>query len=307
MKAIVRLAVWFGVLAALAGFWGCQVGGPAATGTVALSVTDAPVDNPDINGVWLTIGEVQYNLASADSGWRSFDDFVGPQKVNLLDYRNGLVFLLGNLKLPSGQYNQVRFLLEIPDEAAKAPPASPGCYVSFKDGSTSPLFVPSGLQTGYKAVGSFQVPMNATVNITADFDLHKSLRLSANGERYLLQPTIRLVVDNQAGAIEGAVANLPAQKVTVFAYADGTYADSEAVVAQPGDVQFPNAAAGAAVDPVAQSYRIAFLAAGQYDLVVATVNPDTTLSVIGFVPDVAVQSGQTTHQGVDVQALAAAP
>ena len=304
MKTLLKIAASFIVLAAVAGFWGCKI--ENSTGTVTLRITDAPVNNPDIDGVWLTIGEVQYNLGGDESAWRSFGDFAGPQKVNLLDYQNGLAFLLGSLELPSGQYHQIRFLLDIPDETAKAPPVTPGCYVSFKDGTSAPLFVPSGMQTGYKAVGFFQVPVNAAVGITADFDLHKSLRLTSNGQRYLLQPTIRLVVDNQAGTIEGSVANLPAEKVEVFAYANGTYADSEAAV-QPGEVQFPNSVAAAAVDPATQAYRVAFLAEGQYDLVVASVNPDTTLSVRGFVPDVTVQSGQTTHQDIDLLALASAP
>jgi hypothetical protein len=303
MKKSLKIVAAFGLLAALAGFWGCQLGNP--TGTVTLAITDAPVDNPDINGVWLTIGQVQYNLGSDDSGWQSFGDFTGPQKINLLDYQNGLAFLLGSLQLPSGDYHQLRFLLDITDQSA-APPASPGCYVSFKDGSTAPLFVPSGMQTGYKAVGSFQVPVNAVVNITADFDLHKSLRLTQNGQRYLLQPTIRLVVDNQAGTIEGNVANLPSEKVMVFAYASGAYVDSEAAV-QSGGTQFPNSAAAAVVDPATQAYKIGFLAAGQYDLVVATVNADTTLSLKGFAPDVSVQSGQTTHQDFDMLSLASAP
>jgi hypothetical protein len=304
MRKLAKLAAFSGILASLAGFWGCQAGGPTPTGIVTLRITDAPVDNPDIDGVWLTIGEVQYNLSGEDSGWQSFGDFVGPQKVNLLDYQNGLAFLLGSLVLPSGQYEQIRFLLEITDEGAKVPPATPGCFVSFKDGSEAALFVPSGLQTGYKAVGRFEVPANGIVNLTADFDLHKSLRLTAGGQRYLLQPTIRLAVDVQAGTIAGAVANLPAEPVRVFAYVDGAYTDSEAVAQQ---VQFPNSAASAAVDPGAQTYTLAFLPAGLYDLVVATLNPDTSLSVQGFVPDVGVQSGQTSTQDIDMLALARAP
>jgi hypothetical protein len=181
MRKLAKLAAFSGILASLAGFWGCQAGGPTPTGIVTLRITDAPVDNPDIDGVWLTIGEVQYNLSGEDSGWQSFGDFVGPQKVNLLDYQNGLAFLLGSLVLPSGQYEQIRFLLEITDEGAKVPPATPGCFVSFKDGSEAALFVPSGLQTGYKAVGRFEVPANGIVNLTADFDRHKSLRLTPGG------------------------------------------------------------------------------------------------------------------------------
>lgn len=304
MKAFTRMLAALGIMAALTGFWGCRVAEP--TGTVVLSITDAPVDDPDIDGVWLTIGSVQLGRSGDDPGWESLEGFVGPQKVNLLDYQGGKTLVLGSGNLPSGRYHQIRFQLDIPDEAILAPPTSPGCHVSYKDGTTAPLFVPSGSQTGYKAVGTFEVPVNGTVNVTADFDLHKSLRLATNGTRYILQPTIRLVVDDQAGTIEGTVANLPAEKVMVFAYADGAYADSEAVV-QQGQVQFPNSVAAAAADPSTQSYRIGLLAAGAYDLVVATVDTDNTLSVNGLVPDVTVESGKTTHQPIDMLALAPSP
>lgn len=306
MKKCLPLIVLLGLAAAVAAFWGCQIASP--TGTVRLSITDAPVHNPDIDGVWLTIGEVQYRLGDDESGWRTFGDFQGPHEVNLLDYQNGLAYELGELELPGGRYNQIRFLLHIPDETEATAPGSPGCWVSFRDGTTAPLFVPSGLQSGYKAVGSFLVPVNGTVSITADFDLHKALRLTANGKRYLLQPTIRLVVDDQAGAIEGPVTNLPADKVMVFAYEGGTYTDAEEDALLPGDVQFPNSVAGAAVDPDTQRYRIAFLAEALYDLVVATVDPNTTLlTVNGFVPDVPVASRETTQQAIDMLVLAPAP
>ena len=70
-----------------------------------------------------------------------------------------------------------------------------------------------------------------------------------------------------------------------------------------GHLPFPSSVAGAAVDPGTERYRIAFLAAGVYDLVVATVEADTSLSVKGFVPDVSVEAGETTHQDIDMDAL----
>lgn len=309
MKRLSKIAALAGIAALVVGFWACQITG--STGTVALHITDAAVDDPAIDGVWITIRDVQYNLGGGEgdeSVWQSFEEFVGPQEINLLDYQNGLTFLLGEFALPGGQYNQIRFLLDIPDDEIEPPPTTPGCRVSFNDGTPdAPLFVPSGAQSGYKAVGSFQVPVNGTVNLTADFDLHKSLRLTKDGERYLLQPTIRLVVTDQAGSIEGEVLNLAAeQQLRVFAYADGTYTDTEDDL-PPVDIQFPSAVAGAAVGGETQSYRIAFLAAGVYDLVVATVNPDTTLSLAGFVPDVTVESGRTTHQVIDMSGLDTEP
>ena len=43
------------------------------TGTLNLSITDAPIDNSDIVGVWLTITEIQYH--KNDQEWKTFDEF----------------------------------------------------------------------------------------------------------------------------------------------------------------------------------------------------------------------------------------
>jgi hypothetical protein len=87
--------------------------------------------------------------------------------------------------------------------------SNPGCYLEFEDGSTENLYVSSGAQTGYKTVGSFTVPINGSVDVTADFDVRKSVVEAGVTGMYLLKPTIRLVVENQAGQIAGSVSNIP--------------------------------------------------------------------------------------------------
>ncbi len=301
-----KRSVLFPLLAVLAAgveFWGCQ---PSQdNGTVVLSITDAPVDASNIDGVYITISDIQYkaSTAAAESGWQSFGDFQGPKQINLLDLTGGLTSLLGTLALPAGHYNQIRFLLDAPLEGGTAP-SNPGSYVSFNDGTASaPLFVPSGAQTGYKAVGPFEVPANGTVKLTADFDVRKALQSTAGGTRYLLQPVIRLAVEDEAGAIAGTVAHLPQERVVILAYGDGTYDPAQAA-ASP---QFPGAVSSTVVDPSTSGYRLALLAPGVYDLVVATVNVDATETVAGFADQVPVQSGRTTVQDIDMSSLLPSP
>jgi len=121
----------------------------------------------------------------------------------LLELTGGNFTLLGELALPAGHYNQIRFMLNIPEIGP--PLANPGCYIEFADNSTSPLFVPSGNTTGYKGVGQFAVSENETVQVTADFDVRKAVHLADS--HYILRPTIRLVVNNEAGRISGSVVN----------------------------------------------------------------------------------------------------
>jgi hypothetical protein len=83
-------------------------------------------------------------------------------------------------------------MLDIPEKGSHK--ANPGCYIEFADNSTEPLFVPSGNETGYKAIGQFTVPVNGTVEVTADFDVREAVVVADSS--YILNPTIKLTVND---------------------------------------------------------------------------------------------------------------
>ena len=159
------------------------------TGILKLYLCDAPTDAKNITGVYITINATQYHR---DGQWITCEDFVGPQTYDLLELTGGNSTLLGELTLPSGNYTQIRFILDI--QEIGPPPSNPGCYIEFADNSTEPLFVPSGGQTGYKGIGRFEVPVNGTVVVTADFDVRKAVVITHS--RYILKPTIKLIVND---------------------------------------------------------------------------------------------------------------
>jgi hypothetical protein len=159
------------------------------TGILKLYLSDAPLDAENVTGVYITINEIQYHL---DNQWITCEEFVGNQTYNLLELTGGNSALLGELTLPAGHYTQIRFMLDIPEKGSS--PANPGCYIEFADKSTEPLFAPSGGETGYKAIGNFEVSVNGTVEVTADFDVHKAVVLA--GSSYILKPTIKLIVND---------------------------------------------------------------------------------------------------------------
>jgi len=160
----------------------------SGTGTLKLYLCDAPIDSQNVTGVFITIEEIQYHL---DSQWITCAEFTGPQIYDLLELTGGNSAFLGELTLPAGNYTQIRFMLDIPEKGSS--PANPGCYVELDGNSTEPLFVPSGGETGYKATGRFEVPANGTVEVTADFDVHKAVVVA--GSSYILKPTIKLIVN----------------------------------------------------------------------------------------------------------------
>jgi hypothetical protein len=158
------------------------------TGTLKLYLSDAPMDAENVTGVYITINEIQYHQ---DGRWITCEEFEGPKAYNLLELTGGNFALLGEFTLTAGNYTQIRFMLDIPQKGSH--PTSPGCYIKFADNSTKPLFVPSGGETGYKAIGYFEVPVNGSVDVTADFDVHKAVVVA--GSSYILKPTIKLIVN----------------------------------------------------------------------------------------------------------------
>jgi len=158
------------------------------TGILKLYLSDAPMDAENVKGVYITINEIQYHL---DGQWITCEEFEVPKIYNLLELTEGNSALLGELTLPAGYYTQIRFILDILEEGSSS--ANPSCYVEFADNSIQPLFAPSGGKTGYKAIGFFEVPVNGTVEVTADFDVRKAVVVA--GSSYILKPTIKLIVN----------------------------------------------------------------------------------------------------------------
>ena len=249
---------------------GCGGGGDdtastASTGTATMNITDAPVDDQNVLGVHVAFDAVHYKPASSD--W-VVEELNETRVINLLDLQDGNSTLLtSQTELPTGRINQVRFVIN----EAKT-------LIELKDEGNVSLTVPSGEE---KVVGGFVVPAGGDVNITADFDLRKSLVLDNKG--YKLKPTIKIVDNSQVGEVSGTVSNIDANTtVIIYAYADETFNEGQELAND-----FANAATSS--DATDGNYTLAWLAAGTYDLVVVEV--DTTgdiTSIRGVVQDVVI-------------------
>jgi hypothetical protein len=267
-------------------------------GTLKLSITDSPIDTDGITGVYITFIDVMYHTPDDDE-WYSFEDFEGPQTYNLLDLTRGEIDLLGFFELEPGTYTQLRFMLEAP-QMGGGDHSNPGCWLEFEDGTEEPLFVPSGAQSGYKAVGQFTVPANGTISVTADFDVRKSVIKAGNSGKYILKPTIRLIVDDQAGAIAGDVFNIQDDhQIVIYAYEEGTYTEEEAADPEPETPRFPNAVVSDLVDEDGY-YFLAFLAPATYDLVIVLNLDDEFDQVLGIAEGIVVESNEVTTADIDL-------
>lgn len=290
-----RIIFYVALLSIITGFTACE-SSEAGKGVINLSITDAPIDTDGIEAVYITVTGIQYH--SNEKGWVTVEEFEVPKTFNLLDLTRGESEMLSSFELTAGKYTQIRFLLDAP-ERDKGNIANPGCYLVFKNSTTEPLFVPSGSQTGFKAVGAFTVPVNGTVDVTADFDVRKSIVKAGASGKYILKPTIRLVVDNQAGCIKGDVTNAPeAAKVVIYAYESGSFTESETTPAEVEAPRFPNAVSSDVVCELGK-YHIAYLAPGTYDLIITTVSGDEAPVVAGILENIVVESKNCTVKNID--------
>jgi hypothetical protein len=270
------------------------------TGTLKLYITDSPIDTDGIKSVFITVTGIHYH--TSESGWKVVEEYEGPKKFDLLELQRGNSELLGSFELKAGTYTQIRFMLDSPVRGG-GPRSNPGSYLVFDDGSEQNLFVPSGAQTGYKAVGTFTVPMNGTVEVTADFDVRKSVVKAGVSGKYILKPTIRLQVNNQAGQIEGEVVNIPGEtEVVIYAYKSAAYEESEADDPADEEIRFPNAVSSDMADENGY-YHLAYLAPGAYDLVVVSISGGQFGEVLGIVANVNVESNKTTRADIDIEDL----
>lgn len=266
-------------------------------GVVNLSLTDAPIDAENVKSVVINVIGIQYQKEG--NQWQSFEGFEGPQSIDLLKLTEGKSILLGEFSVGPGKYNGLRFMLDAPSYGTSA--SNPGCYIEYQDNSKEALFMPSGGQTGYKSIGSFTVPSNGTVEVTADFDVRKSVVEAGTSGTFILKPTVRIVVNNQAGTINGKVNGIAeGENLTVFAYENNAYSEAEAAEPEEEQPRFPNAVSSANVDGDG-TFVLPFLAPGIYDLIV--VNSDASgnfLEVKVVVEDQEVISETSTEASIEL-------
>ena len=232
----------------------------AGLGRVTIHLTDAPGDfeqvNLVVNGVSIHRGD------DAEGGWETLSDDTAT--FDLLELRNGVFTLLALGDVPAGHYDQIRLHL------------GAGSTVVV-DGETHDLTVPSGMQSGYKLNGDFDVPDGGAVELTLDFDAARSIHQTGNG-RYMLRPTVRVIVD-AAASTGRIIGHLVPENVaaTVFAI---TGSDTVQTSVPGSDGRF----------------TLAALLAGTYSV---AIHPDTGFADTTLT-GVEVTAGETTDLG-DIQ------
>jgi hypothetical protein len=181
------------VVLALALGCGGGGGGGGSGGALSVGLTDSAAG--EFDHVIVTLLKIRVHRADAvdEAGWHELDLGPGGIAVDLLTLQNGVMLPLGQISLPSGDYDQLRLMID---------PAR--CWVTPTGGEDEPLLVPSGLQTGLKILHDFHIS-DGVLELVIDFDASRSVvRLGHGG--FLLKPVLDAFDLGESGMIDGVVA-----------------------------------------------------------------------------------------------------
>jgi hypothetical protein len=234
-------------------------------------ITDAPVDNANVEGVFVTLTDVRVDGRSLDGFSRT--------TINLAALVNGQTETLGNLDLAARSYASIELVL---DYESDADGNFPGCYVALANGTKDQL----SAQTDRITVSdAFEVFANARNEVVLDFDLRKTIReeqgtLESDFEFVSaseLSAGIRTVNEERTGRISGIAndAENTSDRIVVYAYTRGSFdADTETRGQGESNITFRNAVTSAVVNPNSGTYTLSFLKEGEYEMVFASYNRD---------------------------------
>lgn len=145
---------------------GCDLFGSsdsAGEGRVRVLLIDNPFPFDLVAEANVTISHVE--LIGDDGRYVILEE---DREFNLLELRDGVSALLGEVDLPAGTYSQARVLVDT-------------ASVEMKDGRTFGLKVPSGSETGIKVLlQGLEIEEGMEATLTLDFDVNQSFVVQGN-------------------------------------------------------------------------------------------------------------------------------
>lgn len=176
----------------LCGLASCGGSSGSSSGTLNVSLTDAPVDGASAVVIAFTGIDLQHTDGSLTS-----ITFPSTRYIDLLKLQGEVTgALTKGATVPAGDYEWMR-LNVLADRNAQNE-----SYITLTNGTQYPLYIPSGAETGLKLVSPFTVAQGSTTNLIIEFDLRKSVTAPPGQDpNYVLKPTLRLVDELQVGQI----------------------------------------------------------------------------------------------------------
>lgn len=251
---------------------------PAGKGEVEFEITDAPIDDTNIKGVFVTIADVKVNGVSLEGFTKT--------TVDLKAYSEGKTKILGGGQFDARTYENVVLVLDLENDANGN---SPGCYVLDQNNTKHQLGTTANATSELVVNKSWSVVKDAKTNMVLDFDLRKAIRYRDEGTseyRFAsdnnLGAAVKLVTRAKTGTVRGSYEESNgsnADKIIVYAYKKGTF-NAETETTEQGDdgILFANSAASAEVKSTitGNQFTLAFLEEGEYELHFVGYSRDAT-------------------------------
>ncbi len=230
-------------------------------GTMSIEMTDAPIDDANVEAVFVTVADLKVDGASVEG--------FSKATIEVSALQNGLTELLCNTQLDAGSYSKISLVF---DYATDEFGAAPGCYVVDVTGLKHQLLS----EAGEIAIDhDFTIEADQQTDLVLDFDLRKCLVVEEGGTdgydlvtKAELEQAIRIVPKAHCGIVKGTCSDLltGSDKIVVYAYAKGGFNKAQEVQGQgESKVQFANAVTSAAVGADGK-FELHFLEAGEYEL-----------------------------------------
>lgn len=231
----------------------------AQTYETQVYLTDSPVDNAEVQGVFVTVASVMINGQAVEGFEKT--------TIEVSSLHSGQTELLGSLDLESGTTSDITLIL---DNEADASGEAPGNYVLTTDGEKQALVSGSN---ELNLSDNVEIHESNDNEVVLDFDLRKAVVTNESGEYSFasdsrLSNSIRAVNSIETGAITGNVSDFgsaSADAVVVYAYEAGTYGESETSADDEG-LRFANAVNSSVVPEGSGDFELHFIEEGDYEL-----------------------------------------
>ena len=234
---------------------GCKKDDDALKGKATIKMTDAPVDNAEVKGVFVTVTDVKVDGESVEGFSKTTFD--------LSAYQNGETETIFSDEIEANSYSEITLVF---DNEKDENGDSPGTYVLKEDNSKDRLSANSTSE--FTVDADMEITEDGQSSTVIDFDLRKAIQLKNNDDyEFSSNSTIvvRAVNETEAGSIEGTAKDESTDMeghIVVYAYKKG---DFEENAETSGEVMFEKSVSSAMVDANG-SYKLAFLDEGEYEV-----------------------------------------
>ncbi|MBA7705163.1 hypothetical protein ES703_113987 [subsurface metagenome] len=175
--------------------------GDGETGTLTVLLTDAPFPTDLVESAFVLIDSVVIHAKHTDEFITLSND---PTEYDLMELRDGATALLADLNIPTGEYNQIRLYVNNSEAS-----------VILSDGTTAPLTVASGEESGLKinVLPHLSIDAETPGEVLLDFDVSRSFTMlgehrgQVGTAGFHFKPVVRAVNLAAAGRVKGTVSD----------------------------------------------------------------------------------------------------